>query len=346
MIRQLTRLCCLCLCASATWLALTNQASAATPFERSTLTPAGEAPAEGRVFTYTLVVRNSGQTAGGVIEIHLPSAAMIARLDGLDTATIDHEARQVRWEGPLAPGQSLTGTLTLVAGIEAGGETASLHVTARPWQGEPTYLVHSALVDTVPAPAAFKVGGVGVTVAGAAVLGFIALAVLFWMVMRVLRPRAAAWAPIAIMMPAAFLCYFAARAREDVRVLGLPETTCTVVDRVIDTRTSSSSTSRSSRASTVYAPRLALRYGDDTHAGVAQGFGTGSRLSGASAARAEALLARYAVGAQVPCAVDAQDPRYAYVERGFGGAYLFALIPVPLLALGIWGLLPRRTRGD
>jgi hypothetical protein len=342
-LRHLTRLCCLCLFAAAAWLAFTSQVRAATPFERSTLTPAGQAPAEGRVFAYTLVVRNSGGTAGGVIEIHLPPSALIASLDGLDTASIDHEARQVRWEGPLPPGHSLTGTLRLVAGLDAGGDTASLHVTARPWQGEPTYLVHSALVDTVPAPAVYKVGSVGVTAAGVAVLAWIVLAVLFWLAMRILRPRSAAWAPIAIMVPAAFLLYFAALAREDVRVLGLPETTCTVVDRVIDTRTSSSSTSRSSRASTVYAPRLALRYGDDMHAGVAQGFGTGSRLSGASVARADALLARYAVGAQVPCAVDAQDPRYAYVERGFGGAYFFALIPLPLLALGIWGVLPRRT---
>ncbi len=147
------------------------------------------------------------------------------------------------------------------------------------------------------------------------------------------------------MVPAGFLLYFAALAREDARILGLPETTCTVVDRVIDTRTASSSTSRPSGPRTVYAPRLALRYGDGEHAGVAQGFGTGSRLSGATAARAEALLSRYAVGAQVPCAVDAQDPRYAYVERGYGGAYVFALIPLPLLALGIWGLLPRRARG-
>lgn len=58
--------------------------------------------------------------------------------------------------------------------------------------------------------------------------------------MRVIRPGAAFWAPILIMMPAGFLLYFAALAREDARILGLAEATCTVVDRVIDTRTSSS----------------------------------------------------------------------------------------------------------
>ncbi len=110
---------------------------------------------------------------------------MIAGLDGLDAASIDHEARTVRWEGPLGPGQSLTGTLALLAGTDAGGHTASLHVTARPWQGEATYLVHSALVDTVPAPAAFRLGGLGVTAAGVAVLAWIAASALFWVAMRV-----------------------------------------------------------------------------------------------------------------------------------------------------------------
>jgi hypothetical protein len=268
---------------------------------------------------------------------------MLVRFDGFEEASIDHEARKVRWEGPIAPGQVRAGTLVLVAGTDAGGETSSVHVTVRPWQGEPTYLAHSAIVDTMPPPLAFRLGGIGVTPAGAAVLAWMAGSVPFWLAMRVFRPRAAAWVPIAIMVPGAFLLYFAALAREDVRILGLPETTCTVVDRVIDTRTSSSSTSRS--PATLYAPRLALLHGDPAHSDVAQGFGTGSRLSGASASRAETLLARYAVGARVPCAVDAQDPRVAYVERGFGGAYLFALIPMPLLAVGIWGLLPRRSAG-
>ena len=341
MIRHIARPWPLCLCASA-WLALAGRAHAGPPFESSTLTPTGQAPVEGRVYAYTLVVRNTGDTRGGVIEIHLPSSAMLAGVEGLDAASIDHDARKVRWEGPVAPGQSVTGTLTLVAGIDAGGETSSLHVTAQPWQGAPTYLAHSATVDSVPAPSALKLGGLGVTAAGVAVLGWMAASVLFWVALRVVRPSAAAWVPIAIMVPAGFLLYFAALAREDVRILGLPETRCTVVDRVIDTRTSSSTTSSSSGPRTVYAPRLALRYGNGAGAGIAQGFGTGSRLSGTTAARAEAVLSRYEVGARVPCAVDSQDGRYAYVERGFGGAYVFALIPLPLLAIGIWGLLPRR----
>ena len=74
------------LCAAA-WLALAGQAHAAPPFDSSTLTPASQGPVEGRVYTYTLVVRNTGDTRGGVIEIHLPPGSMLAGLDGLDSAS-------------------------------------------------------------------------------------------------------------------------------------------------------------------------------------------------------------------------------------------------------------------
>jgi hypothetical protein len=67
-------------------------------------------------------------------------------------------------------------------------------------------------------------------------------------------------------------------------------------------------------------------------------------LSGAPPATAEAVLARYAVGATVPCAIDDRDPRRAYVERGFGGADLFALMPLSVLALGVRGLASDRRR--
>ena len=331
----------LCLCVLGL-IVTASQARAEEPFQSSTIMPVGAAPSEGAVFSYTIVLRNTGTTAGCAVEIHLPSAALFVGIDGLDQAAIDHDSRVIRWEGPIAPGASRVSTLSLVAGTDAGGHSASVRLTARPWQGEVTYLSHSTAVDSVPTPTVFALGRVGVSAAGVAVLGWLAASLMFWMVMGVVRPRDAAWAPIVIMLPVGFLLYFAALARDDVRILALSQTTCTILDRVVDSRTGSSTTSRPSRPSTVYAPRLAMRYVEGGQGHVAQGFGTDSRLSGASAARAEALLARYAVGAHVPCAIDTAYRGVAYVERGFGGAYFFALIPLPLLALGIWGLWPNR----
>jgi hypothetical protein len=333
----------LCLCVLGLLVTL-RPVHAEEPFRASTITPAGTAPSEGAVFSYTIVLRNTGPTAGCAVEIHLPSAALLVGIDGLEQAVVDHDARAIRWEGPIAPGASRVSTLSLVAGTDAGGHTASVRLTARPWQGEVTYLTHSAAVDTVPTPAVFTLGRFGVSAAGVAVLGWLAAGLLFWVVMGVVRPRDAAWAPIVIMLPVGFLLYFAALARDDLRILALPETTCTILDRVVDSRTGSSSTSRQAKPSTVYAPRLAMRSAEGEGKRVVQGFGTDSRLSGASASRAAALLDRYSVGSQVPCAIDPAYPGVGYVERGFGGAYFFALIPMPLLALGVWGLWPGRRR--
>ena len=310
----------------------------AGPFDASRLEPLGAAPREGQTFAYRLSLASTGETAGAAIEVVLPPAAMFVSLEGLDGATLDADGRQVHWQGPLPAPTRPTVTLTLLAGLDAGGQSASLHVTVRPWQGETTYLVHVAEIDTVPAESVVRLGRVGVTAAGLGVLSWLLGATLFWVLLRVIRPRSASWAAVAIMVPVGFLLYFAALARDDLRILALPETTCTVIDRVIDSRTTSSSSGRRGGSETVYAPRLALRYADAAGARLAQGFGTGSRLSGASASRATAVLERYAIGEQVPCAVDARDPRIAYVERGFGGAFFFALIPMPLLLIGIWGL--------
>lgn len=314
--------------------------AAAGPFDASILTPVGPPPREGGTYAYRLSLRATADVSGAV-EITLPSAAMFVRLDGLDGAELDDESRSIRWQGAMTGGQQREVTLTLVAGVDAAGHTSSLHVALRPWQGDPSYLAHAVEVESQPATTVARLGHIGITAPGLAVLGWLAATLLFWLAMRAARPRDAAWAPVVIMVPVGFLFYFALLAREDTRIMRLPETTCTVVDRVIDSRTASSSVRRSG-PQTVYAPRLALRYADGDGDAVAQGFGTDSRLAGTRASRVEALLSRYALGAQVPCAIDARDPRRAYVERGFGGAYVFALIPLPVLALGLWGLWKRR----
>lgn len=316
-------------------IGVSPRAAAERPFDGSTLTPIGPPPVEGQPYAYRLTLTSSRDSSGEV-EILLPSAAMFAGLQGLEDVDVDHDSRTLRWRGSWTAGVPRVATLTLVAGIDAGGQTSSLRVSIRPWQGDTTYLTHVAEVDTWLPPTLFRVGRIGVTTSGLAVLGWLVAMGVFWFLVRVVRPRAANWAPIVIGVPAGFLLYFAALAWEDRRILALPETTCTVVDRVLDTRTASSTRRRGPE--TVYAPRLALTYDLGDRHGVAQGFGTDSRLTAPRASRAQRMLERYAIGARVPCAIDSRDTRRAYVERGFGGAYLFALIPLPLLLLGVWGL--------
>ncbi|HTV03176.1 MAG TPA: hypothetical protein VMF13_21690 [Luteitalea sp.] len=329
----------------AIWLLATPGKAFAAGFETSTLTPVGDAPAEGEPFRYLLTLRNDGDSQTAVVDVDVPTSALFAGADGLPGLVFDAESRRARWEGQVVPGTTRTATLSFLAREDTGGHTVSMRVTLQPWSGAPVYLTHVAAIDSRPARAVFSLGRVGVAPAGVAVLGWLALSGLFWLVLRVVQPRSANWAPIAVMLPLAFLAYFGWLASEDVRINGLPLQTCTVVDRMLDSRTTSSSSSAGrSTTSTVYKPRIAVAYMDRGAMRVAQGFGTDSRLSNGSASSAEAMMSEYRIGGSIKCAIDDRDPRRAYVERGIGGAYLFALIPMPLLALGVWGLSSERRR--
>ena len=311
--------------------------AAAPPFEASTLEPQSQpVVVEGAAFGYDLVIRSTGETIGADVEIAIPPSALFLGVEGLTGVEHDLDERRVRWRGEVPAGVTHARVLML-AGRGAGGALATLRVTIRPWQGEATYLSHMAEVDTRPAHAVLRFGRVGVSAAGVAVLGWLAVGALTWLVLRVVRPESAAWAPFAIVLPLAFLSYFAWLASEDLRILRLPETLCTVRDRVLDARTSSSNTSPRRGPQTVYQPRVAVSYQAAGQVAFAQGFGTDSRLSRGSSAEAGTPLAAMVVGATVPCAIDDREPTRVYVERGFGGGYLFALIPVPVLGLGVWG---------
>jgi hypothetical protein len=332
--------------ASTGFLIFVPCAAHAAGLSGTTLAPLGDPLVEGDPFRYVLTLRNDGGDASATIDIDIPTSALFVGIEGLKGATFDPDARRVHWQGAVPARSTGVVTLSLLARADTGGHTASIRATVRQWQGEELYLSHVAAIDSRPAPAVFSIGRVGVAAAGVVVLGWLLAAGLFWLVLCFVRPSAALWAPIAIMLPLAFLTYFGWLAYDDARIAALPTQPCTVLDRLLDASTSSSSSSSSSRSrtSTVYQPRLAVRYSQDGQTRLAQGFGTDSRLSIGRAASADALLETYAIGATVPCAIDSRDPRRAYVERGPGGAYIFALIPLPLLGLGLWGLASTKRR--
>jgi hypothetical protein len=86
---------------------------------------------------------------------------------------------------------------------------------------------------------------------------------------------------------------------------------------------------------------LALRYQARGVETISTGYDTGMRH------RPEKELERWAVGAAVPCWFDPEEPRDVVVVRGFGAAYLFALLPLPVFLFGVWrlGSLAANRRG-
>jgi hypothetical protein len=62
-----------------------------------------------------------------------------------------------------------------------------------------------------------------------------------------------------------------------------------------------------------------------------------------SRAGAGSVFERFPVGSEHPCWYDRHDPKTVVLVRGPGGAYFFALLPLPVLALGL-SMLRRRRR--
>ena len=58
----------------------------------------------------------------------------------------------------------------------------------------------------------------------------------------------------------------------------------------------------------------------------------------------QAMPYKWTVGNAVPCWFNPAEPRDVIVIRGFGGAYLFALLPLLLFVLGVTSVVrtPRR----
>ena len=90
---------------------------------------------------------------------------------------------------------------------------------------------------------------------------------------------------------------------------------------------------------TTYQPLLALRYAADGREVISTGYSTGSRLSIGRGESTVGEAAQFKIGAEVPCWFDPDDPARVMVLPGFGGAYFFALLPLGLLAGGVWALL-------
>jgi hypothetical protein len=135
------------------------------------------------------------------------------------------------------------------------------------------------------------------------------------------------------MLPLAFWAIFAVMAWRDYRSLtAWPQAECTVMGRRIVAESVSSTGSGRTRSSnnTVYSPELALRYtaGGDTV--ISTGYDTGSSLRIGGRARREQETQAWTVGTVIPCWYDPADVKDVVVHNGFGGAYLFALFPLPL----------------
>jgi hypothetical protein len=310
----------------------------------------------GQPFTLKYRVRNDGPTTHYTrVTFDLPSGLLLAAPAGECFTRFDPERRQFVHEGSIAAGWDATCSLQLVAAPDMSNHASfSLRMFTPPdrYGGA----VATAPIDHVPAPAEVRVGGFGITRAGVVVLGFLVLLAVVFVAGQLASRGAdasggrlsqrsfARSAPLVAVVCLGFLTFFGVMAWDDWRTLShYRETRCDVLDgnvKFSSVSSTSGSSTRNRSADTTRKPVLSLRYAADGKPMHSLGFSTDSRLS-YSASDLEDVMAAFAAGRSVPCWFDPEDPRRVVVLRGFGGAYVFAVIPLLVLALIAW-LMPRK----
>jgi hypothetical protein len=308
---------------------------------RGEATPAQ--PVAGDVVRYTIAVTNTG-AAGDYTRIKstLPNAWFIAADGDCASARGASETGELVWhEGPFAANATRRCTVSVLTRREAAGTRASL---ATEIAVPPSYyhrVETPAELQTELDPRALRVGPVAVTRAGLAVLAFLVLfAAGIPLVMARARKRGtpvrlsvSAWA--AVMIAVGFLVYFAMLGYGDWRTYpDYRETRCTVFGSALQIFEGRTRPARP-RPSASYKPVFAVRYPVDGGETFSSGYASPSAINFNSAAGTEAVFARFAPGTTHPCWYDPQDPKTVLLARGPGGAYLFALLPLPVLAIGL-----------
>ena len=329
----------------------------APDFSSSTVTFSPAAPVEGDLVTLTLIARNTGDAAEPAwIVLTWPATGYFLAVRGLDTPRIDHEQRRIEGDVPLPAGGERRIELDMLTPRDSGGAYLTLGVrVSHLFSGTDHYDSPNVMVDSRVSTAGVSLGGVRFTPAGIAVLAWLAGLPVVWLLVSLLTSRrvhgrAQRWrenpaaATLLLMLPVGFWLFFAVMAWRDYQsITTWRQTECTVMGRRLteDTITTSSSTAggrQRSTTSTVYSPELALRYVADGEQVYSSGYDTGSWLRIGGRSRREEELRAWSIGTAIPCWYDPADVRDVVVHNGFGGAYLFALIPLPLFLLGIVAL--------
>jgi len=333
-------------------------------FTASEITVAGKTVLEGDVAHFKVWLRNGGDEGAeaAAVRIQLPLMGHLVEVKGLEDAQTDHDAREVTASVSLPAGGERVVEVAVLAPRDSGGQMLSMsaqiihyHTMAENW-------VHgSVTIDTRIRADGVRVGGMRIAPAGLMTLGWLlatglVIGVAGWLgggrnQGRFFGPRAGV---AAIMITIGFWLIFAAMAWRDYRVLReWTETTGTIVGRRVATQTVSSSTRLSSgatsqsRASEIRKPEFALRYTVGDREMLSTGYDTGSSLRvGGGKAQLEKEFREWTVGAQVPCWYDPGDPMDVVVKRGFGGAYLFALLPLFPFMMGWWILRGGFSRSE
>jgi len=331
-------------------------AVAAQPLPPPQVSHSPDPPIAGDVLVYEIALENPrDQPITPQLSLSWPEQAYPVGFSGLADGELDHESGELRGTLTLAPGAREVVELQVLTSEAALGTRVSLRARLyETWSETDQWENHTVELDRRPDASGVAVGALRVLPAGLAALGWVLATGLVGLALLVLSTRRGASAPrvpggvagvtLALMVPVAFWMIFASMAWRDWRILTAwqPCEATVLGGRLIEAAASDSDARRRTTGSTRFRPELALRYEVDGITYHSTGFDSGSALRSGGRAGGDEALATWRAGARVPCWVNPEQPRDVVIARGFGGAYLFALLPLPVFGMGL--LLLRRLR--
>ena len=338
------------------FLLLAQVAQAQPDFSTSEILPERGTVVAGEVGEFVVKLRNQGEEAAEGVEVTLQSPAMgyLLEVAGLEAGALDPESGDFRGKVTLPARGEKEVRVSVLAPREEAGAVLVLTVRAVHYDSMAETWLHGRLeVDARPRQEGAVLGGLRVTTAGLLVLGWlgatvaVVLTVAWWKGRRRAgRVAGSVVGALVLMIALGFWLIFAAMAWHDYRVLfHWRESMGTIVGRRVTIETLSSQQRLSggatsqTRQSEVAKPEFALRYRAAGQERLSTGYDTGSSLRvGGGKAQLEREFQEWTVGAQVPCWYDPEDPDQVVLKRGFGGAYVFALLPLFPFWIG-WRML-------
>lgn len=316
----------------------------------------------GKPLAYEITLRNTGAIGPDKLAVTTDLPANMLFAGGSSGVTVGGEQRAIRWEGRLAPGEETRVSWAIIAAPDRAGSWASTR-TFIGWdnwsesdgfwhQDSATRNCESELVDRPPAPGSEP--STFLLLASLALLPLV-MASAFALVRAGESRRgkqssgteASAATPsprIGRLMVAAMSLGFVASIWVTEAMFGmvvLPnvraftayrEASCTVLDRSIHSR-QSTSTGSGGKRTTYFAPMYAVGYKADGMEQVAMGPGSWGGMDTASKSRATEALAAYAPGTAYPCWYDPDDYRVFVFTRRPGGFSLMIVFPLMLMWL-------------
>jgi hypothetical protein len=286
----------------------------------------------GDVIRYTVTITNNGgDSTYSRIVTALPRGYFIRAQGDCSERSLNREDNRLVWhEGAYPAGAAKRCRIDLLSRRESAGTMAPLvtEITTPP----DGYARHEGgpELSTPADPNTARIGATSVLIAFllATLIGGAVVTHIARRRRARLRPVLGAWFVIALGV--GFLLFFVGLAREDIRShRDYRETACFIFDSAIRAFQGSGK----HRAST-YEPVVAVRYdalGVETYASA---YPPASALSFGWLGFSRQTLERFSVGSVHPCWFDPDDVRTVLLERGPGGAYLFALLPLMALAYG------------